>query len=156
MPRFLALLAAISTAFATGREAVLIDTDSGVFGDDGSALVMLLRSPDQVNLVGITVVPGNVWPLQGAEYMLHILDLLKHPQIPVYIGAEMPLVHTAAMARESNHRWGTVAYSGAFPMNPAEVMPAPLSRLTGKKAHAGGVDFLISEIERRPGEVTIL
>ena len=37
---------------------------------------MLLRSPGQVNIQGITIVPGNVWAPQGAEYMFHILDLL--------------------------------------------------------------------------------
>jgi len=156
MVRFLALLAAVCSVFAAGRETVLVDTDSGIFGDDGAALVMLLRSPDQVNVAGITVVPGNVWPLQGAEYMFHILDLVKHPQIAVYLGAEMPLVHTAAMAREFRRRWGPLEYTGAFDQNPAEVRAAPLSRLTGRKPHPDGVDFIISEIERRPGEITIL
>jgi len=156
MARLLAFLAFALAAFAADRETVLIDTDSGVFGDDGAALVMLLRSPDQVNVCGITVVPGNVWAPQGAEYMFHILDLLKRPQVPVYIGAEMPLVHTAAMARESARRWMALEYTGAFNQNPAEVRPAPLSRLTGRKARPDGVEFIISEIERRPGEVTIL
>ncbi len=156
MARLLLLLAVISPILTAGRETVLFDTDSGAFGDDGAALVMLLRSPDQVSVAGITVVPGNVWPLQGAEYMFHILDLLKRPQIPVYIGAEMPLVHTAAMVRESSRRWAALEYTGAFPQNPAEVVAAPLSRLTGRKARSGGVQFLISEIERQPGEVTIL
>ena len=156
MARFLALLAAISTAIAAGRETVLFDTDSGVFGDDGAALVMLVRSPDQVTVAGITVVPGNVWPQQGAEYMFHILELLKHPQVPVYLAAEMPLVHTAAMAREFGRRWGPLEYSGAFEQNPAEVRSAPLARLTGRNARADGIAFMISEIERHPGEVTIL
>jgi len=139
-----------------GHDPVLFDTDSGPFGDDGAALVMLVRSPDQVNVLGITVVPGNVWPLQGAEYMFHILDLLKRPQVPVYLGAEMPLVHTAAMMRESNRRWAQLEYAGAFAQNPAEVVAAPLSRLTGRKPRPDGVQFLISEIEKQPGEVTIL
>jgi inosine-uridine nucleoside N-ribohydrolase len=135
----------------------VFDTDSGVFGDDGAALVMLLRSPEQVTVAGVTVVPGNVWPVQGAEYMLHILDLLKRPQVPVYLGAETPLLHTAAMAREFNRRWGSLDYTGAFPQDPADVKAAPGAHLTGKRPHAeNAVDFLISEIERRPGEITIL
>src|SRR5579872_422820 len=85
---------------AAAREIVIVDTDSGLFGDDGAAVVMLLRSPEQVAVAGITIVPGNVWSPQGAEYMLHILDLLKQPQVPLYLGAEVPLLHTAAMARE--------------------------------------------------------
>src|SRR5271157_6204861 len=90
----LRLVAGILLAFALraqGREIVILDTDSGLFGDDGAALVMLLRSPAQAAIHGITVTPGNVWPAQGAEYVFHILELLKRPQVPVFTGAETPL-----------------------------------------------------------------
>src|SRR5215475_9439273 len=93
----LVLLASIR---AGGRDIVVIDADQGLFGDDGAAVVMLLRSPSQVTVEGITIVPGNVWAPQGAEYLFHILDLLKRPQVAVYTGAEEPLLHTAAMAKE--------------------------------------------------------
>ncbi len=139
-----------------GRETVVIDTDSGMFGDDGAALVMLLRSPSQVAVAGITLVPGNVWTAQGAEYTLHILDLLKQAQVPVYAGAEGPLVHTAAMAREEDRRWAKLLYTGAFAQDPAVVKPAPGAKLSGRTARRGGVEFLIAEIERHPGEITIL
>ena len=153
---FLALAAASSLA-AAGREIVLFDTDSCAFCDDGPALVILMRSPSQVTIPGITIVPGNVWPAQGAEYMFHILDLLKHPQTPVYTGAEAPLVHSAAMAHEFERRWGKLEYTGAFAQDPNEVQPAPGARLTGRQPHReAAVEFLISEIERNPGQVTIL
>ena len=47
-----------------GRDIVVFDTDSGLFGDDGAALVMLLRSPAKVAVPAITVVSGNVWAPQ--------------------------------------------------------------------------------------------
>src|ERR1035437_4498542 len=125
MLRFVAGILLAPALWAAGRDIVIFDTDSGVFGDDGAALVMLLRSPDRVVIPGITVTPGNVWPAQGAEYMFHILDLLKRPQVPVFTGAERPLVQSAAMARESERRWGTLAYTGAFTQDPASVKPAP-------------------------------
>ena len=143
-------------SWAAGRDIVLFDTDSGLFGDDGAALVMLLRSPSQVTVQGITLVPGNVWPAQGAEYMFHILDLLKRPRVAVYSGADTPLLHTAPMAREAERRWGALAFTGAFADDPATVKPAPGAKLTGRKAHRDAVQFLISEIERHPGEVTVL
>ena len=87
MLRLLTGLLLVPALCAAGRETVLFDTDSGLFGDDGAALVMLMRSPDQIVIPGVTVVPGNVWPDQGAEYMLHILDLLHRPQVPVFTGA---------------------------------------------------------------------
>src|SRR5512146_3102351 len=104
MWRMAAGLILAGAAWGAGRNIVLFDTDSCVFCDDGPALVMLARSP-QFTIPGITIVPGNVWPAQGAEYMFHILDLLKRP-IPIYTGAHAPIVHTAAMARESEKRWG--------------------------------------------------
>jgi inosine-uridine nucleoside N-ribohydrolase len=105
---------------------------------------------------GISIVPGNVWAAQGAEYMFHILDLLKRGQVTVSMGADGPLIHTAAMAQESQRRWGTVSYIGAFALAPGAVIPAPGSKLTGRKPRRDAVNLLISEIERHPGEVTIL
>lgn len=147
----------LSAICAAGRDTVIVDTDSGLFGDDGAAVVMLVRSPEQVGVAGITIVPGNVWPAQGAEYMLHILDLLKQPQIPVYLGAAGPLVHTAAMAHEYGRRWGPTEFIGAFALDPNEVKPAPGAKLSLHRPHReSAIAFLISEIERRPGEITIL
>lgn len=156
MLRLVAVLLLAPALWAAGRETVLFDTDSGLFGDDGAALVMLLRSPAQVAIPGVTVVPGNVWPAQGAEYMLHILDLLKR-QVPVFTGAQGPLVHTAAMAREAERRWGKLEFIGAFADDPKEVKPAPGAKLSERRPHReGAVEFLISEIDRHPGEMTVL
>jgi inosine-uridine nucleoside N-ribohydrolase len=157
MGRLLSAILLSATLAAAQREIVVVDTDSGLFGDDGAALVMLLRSPEQVTVPGVTVVSGNVWAPQGAEYMLHILDLLKRPEIPVYTGAEVPLNNSVAMASEEERRWGKLEYIGAFAQNPDAIIPAAGARLTGRKPHHdAAVQFLISEIERRPGEVTIL
>jgi inosine-uridine nucleoside N-ribohydrolase len=156
MARLLTGLLLVWAAMAADRETIVFDTDSGLFGDDGASLVMLMRSPQRVNIAGITVVPGNVWPEQGSEYMFHILDLLKRTQPPVYAGAQTPLIHTAAMARESGRRWGALEFAGAFDDDPAVVKPAPGAKLTGRKARENAVDFIISTIERQPGEVTFL
>ena len=158
MLRFVAAFIMIPAVWSAGRDTVIFDTDCGVFGDDGAALVMLLRSPEQVTIPGITIVPGNVWGDQAAEYVSHILALLKRQQVPVYTGASAPLIHSAAMARESVRRWGALEFIGAFAeSNMAAVIPAPGAKLTGRRPHReGAVQFLISEIERQPGEVTIL
>ena len=157
MARLLTGLLLVWAAMAAGRETIIFDTDSGVFGDDGASLVMLMRSPERINIAGITVVPGNVWPGQGSEYMFHILDLLKRPQPPLYAGAQTPLVHNAAMAREYARRWGALEFAGAFDDDPAVVKPAPGAKLTGRKPlRESAVDFIISTIERQPGEVTFL
>jgi inosine-uridine nucleoside N-ribohydrolase len=88
--------------------------------------------------------------------MFHILDLLKRPAVPVLIGAMEPLVNTAAMAQEAERRWGVHSYTGAFAQNPLSVVPATGARLTAHKPRHDAVAFLISEIERHPGELTVL
>jgi inosine-uridine nucleoside N-ribohydrolase len=157
MWRLAAGLLLAGASWSAPREIVLFDTDSCLFCDDGPALVMLVRSPSQIALHGITLVPGNVWPDQGAEYMYHLLDLLKRPTIPIYAGAHAPLLHTREMVKEAETRWGKHEYIGAFGDNPADVKPAPGFKRTGRKPkHDAAVEFLVSEIERYPGEVTIL
>ena len=157
MLRLLLAVLLLPAVWAAERQPVIVDTDSGLFGDDGAAVVMLLRSPEQVAVEALTIVPGNVWPAQGAEYMLHILDLLHQSQLPVYLGAEAPLIHNAAMAHEYGRRWGPTEFIGAFAQDPKDVKPAPGSRFSQHRPHhESAVSYLISEIERRPGEITIL
>src|SRR6185437_3587375 len=132
---------------AANRETVIVDTDSGLFGDDGAALVMLARSPDLVTIAGVTIVPGNVWSAQGAEYTLHILELLKRTEIPVFTGAAGPLIHSAAMAHEYARRWGGLSFMGAFAEHDGAPQPAPGAKLAFRKPrHEAAVQFLISEI----------
>src|SRR6266568_1651684 len=156
MMRLLTVFLLAACLFAAGKDTVVFDTDSGLFGDDGAALVMLLRSPSQVSVQAITIVPGNVWAPQGAEYMFHILDLMKRANLTVAVGADGPLIHTAAMAKESERRWGTLSYTGAFAQDAVAVIPAPGTRLTAHKPRRDAVNLLISEIEKHPGEITIL
>ncbi|MEO8593944.1 MAG: nucleoside hydrolase [Candidatus Solibacter sp.] len=156
MLRFLAGFLAVASLQAAGKDIVVFDTDSGLFGDDGAALTMLLRSPSKVNMQAITVVPGNVWAAQGAEYVLHILDVLKRLQITVAMGAETPLLHTGALATEFGRRWGGLGYTGAFALDPTAVFLAPGSKVATRKPRRDAINLIISEVEKHPGEVTIL
>src|SRR5580698_5192875 len=131
MGRVLSAILLTAAVASAQREIVVVDTDSGLFGDDGAALVMLLRSPEQVTVPGVTIVPGNVWAPQGAEYMLHILDLLRRPEVPVFLGAEVPLNNSVAMAHEEERRWGKLEYIGAFAHDPEAVIPATGAKLSG-------------------------
>ena len=141
-------------------EKVILDTDSGPFNDDGVALVMLLRSASKVDLKGITVVPGNVWPDQGAEYMLAHTKMMHRTDVPVFIGAEAPLVHTAAIAAAEAEKFGKQQFNGAFGVKPPRSkkdLKKPFygfSGLSPQKQNA--VDFLIETIDRDRGNVTIL
>lgn len=154
MLRLLLLLLTLIPVHA--RELVIIDTDSGVFGDDGAALVMLARSPKQIGIAGVTIVPGNVWARQGAEYTINLMHLL-HQTSAVYTGTWSPILNSTAMAKEFQRRWGPVEYMGAFAMDPREIRMAPGARALGQKAASqSAVQFMIEQVEKHPRQVTLL
>ncbi|MGN6095394.1 MAG: nucleoside hydrolase [Bosea sp. (in: a-proteobacteria)] len=72
------------------REPVLIDTDPGQ--DDAVALLLAFASADRLDLRAITTVAGNVPVAQTTANALRIRDLGHRLDIPVYRGAEGPLV----------------------------------------------------------------
>src|SRR5580700_5870741 len=115
-------------AASPAADKIVFDTDCGFFGDDGAALVMLLRSPEKVRVTAVTAVSGNVWAAESAAYLTEILSLLRHPEIKPYIGAQMPLIHTADMAGLE----GTLEFQGAFASPPkfAPGRPSALDALT--------------------------
>lgn len=67
---------------------LIIDTDAGV--DDALAIIMALRQPG-ATVEAITSVTGNVRAAQVTANVFTVLDLLG-AQIPVYQGAEQPLL----------------------------------------------------------------
>jgi inosine-uridine nucleoside N-ribohydrolase len=120
---------------------IVFDTDCGFFGDDGAALVMVLRSPEKVHVAAITAVSGNVWAAQSAGYLAEILGLLGHPEIKPSVGAQMPLIHTADMAKLES----PLEFQGAFG-NPVKLVPGRPSAL----------DDLAAAVRQNPGQITIL
>ncbi len=134
----------MSAAAALAAITLIVDTDCGFFGDDGTTLVMLLRQPGIVKVEAITIVSGNVWARQSAGYVQEILGLLGKTGVPVYAGAEMPLVRTAAMAAMETG----IEFRGAFD----EKQPA---RMPGGLRAGNAVSHLIRAIDARPGQITI-
>lgn len=141
------LICAFIAVFARAQpQKTIFDTDCAYFNDDGAALVLVLEHPKQVSIEGITVVPGNYWPAQGAGYMFHILQLMNRTSIPLYLGAQAPLVHTRAMTRKEH-----VEYLGAFATEPTAGNFSSL-----KPARQNAIDYLIKTIEKSPGKITVL
>jgi len=140
----------LNLAPAAPPERIVIDTDSGVFGDDGAALVMAARSPERVTIEALTLVAGNVWVSEGAGYTSRILKLLGRTQLPLLPGAQAPLVNSPALAQAAAKQWPPLEYSGAF----ARPMP-PLPR-DQEGTVKSAVDYLIETLDRAPGQVTVL
>jgi inosine-uridine nucleoside N-ribohydrolase len=132
-------------AAAPPPNKIVFDTDCGFFGDDGAALVMVLRSPDKVHVAAITAVSGNVWAAETAGYVTEILGLLGHPEIKPSVGAQMPLIHTADMAKLE----APLEFQGAFG-NPVKIVPPD------GPAAIDAINALTAAVERNPGEITIL
>jgi purine nucleosidase len=74
----------------------LIDTDTA--SDDAVALVMALRTPG-VRVEAVTVVSGNVPLTQATENALYTLELCGAADVPVFMGADRPLVRERAHAQ---------------------------------------------------------
>jgi len=130
-------------------EKIIFDTDPLHFTDDGHAAVMLLRSPEKVQVLGMTIVAGNSWAAEGAGFMWQALYAVRRTDVPLYLGAQAPLVHTRAMAKDEARRWGPFDFMAAF--------DRPFTTDTGKARVQEGTatDFLIRTIERNPGVVTL-
>src|SRR6202451_3597889 len=73
---------------------ILIDTDTA--SDDAVALIMALRSPE-VEVLGITVVAGNVDVEQATRNALYTTELCGS-NVPVFRGAARPLIRNLETA----------------------------------------------------------
>jgi len=137
-------------------DRIIFDTDSAVFNDDAAALAMLARRPDVVDILGVTVVAGNYAVPQGAEHMLHLLELIGADNIPLYLGAHSPLVNSPSRAVLQEARWGPISFKGAFDASDTLVPPYGGRFAVARPRTTGAVPFIIDTIEQYPNEVTLV
>ena len=115
-----------------------MDVDTGV--DDALALLLALSSPE-VELIGVSTVAGNV-PLQRTtDNTLRLLQWAGRADVPVYAGAERPLVRDAVAADDVHGATGL----GAAHLPEARTSPA-----------GDGVEFLLSTLQARPREMILV
>src|ERR1700676_562737 len=111
----------------------LIDTDTA--SDDAVALIMALRAPD-VRVAAITTVAGNVNVQQAARNALYTVELCG-ANVPLYVGAEKPLLRTYTNATWFHGRDGLGDHN------------YPQPRRSSEKLHA--VDAIIHTMKPNPG-----
>ncbi|WP_281165390.1 nucleoside hydrolase [Liquorilactobacillus sicerae] len=85
------------------RQKVIIDCDPGI--DDSLALLLAVNSPE-LEILGITIVSGNVPAEIGAQNALKVLDFASRLDIPVYVGATKPLKRTYVSAQDTHGQDG--------------------------------------------------
>ncbi|MEE3316185.1 MAG: nucleoside hydrolase, partial [Pseudomonadota bacterium] len=111
----------------TTPHQIIIDTDPGQ--DDAVAILMALGSPQEIEILGITAVAGNV-PLALTEKNARIVcELANRPDIRVFSGCDAPIARPLVTAE---HVHGKTGLDG--PTLPDPVMPL-------QEQHA--VDFII-------------
>ncbi len=119
---------------------IIIDTDPGQ--DDAFAILLALASPEDLDVLGVTAVAGNV-PLNWTERNARIIcELAGKPHVPVYAGCDRPMKRALVTAE---HVHGKTGLDGP-------VMAEPTMAL--QPGHA--VDFIIETLRSEPaGTVTL-
>ena len=70
-------------------QKIIIDTDPGQ--DDAVALLLALASPEDLAVLGVVAVAGNVGLAQNAQNALKIVELSGRDDVAVYAGCHAPL-----------------------------------------------------------------
>ena len=119
---------------------IIIDTDPGQ--DDAVAILLALASPNEIDVLGITVVAGNV-PLELTKRNTRIIcELAGKPQTRVFAGCAQPLKRPLVTAE---HVHGKTGLDGP-------TLPDPQMKLEAQH----GVDFIIETLRAEPaGTVTL-
>ena len=81
------------------KRKVIIDCDPGI--DDALALILAISSPE-IDILGITIVSGNVNAKKGFINAKKVLKLMGREDIEVYIGEELPLVRELITAEDTH------------------------------------------------------
>jgi purine nucleosidase len=119
---------------------IIIDTDPGQ--DDAVAILLALASPEDLTVLGITAVAGNV-PLHLTERNTRIVcELADKPDTLVFAGCDAPIKRKLVTAE---HVHGKTGLDGPQ-------LPSPNMALQDQH----GVDFIIETLRAEPsGTVTL-
>ncbi len=111
------------------RKKIIIDTDPGQ--DDAVAILLALAS-EELQVLGITCVAGNVPLRLTAENARKVLELTKYTNVPVFAGAEHPISRKLVTAE---HVHGKTGLDGP-------ILDPPKIRLQ----EIGAVEFIINTV----------
>lgn len=119
------------------KKKIILDCDPGI--DDSLAIMLALKS-EEIDLIGITIVSGNVHAKKGAENALKILKILDRLDIPVYIGNGNPLKRELITAEDTH---GEDGLGETYLPNVEDV-----------RYKEGAVDFILDSIRKE--EISII
>ncbi|MBW4581765.1 MAG: nucleoside hydrolase [Tildeniella nuda ZEHNDER 1965/U140] len=118
---------------------IIIDCDPGA--DDAIALFLALAFPEQLHVLGVTTVAGNV-PLSLTQKNARCLcELAGRDDVPVYAGCPRPLLRPLTTAEDVHGRTGLDGISLPEPQMPLQTQHA--------------VDFLIETLLQATEAITL-
>jgi purine nucleosidase len=121
------------------RRRIIIDTDPGL--DDAVAILLALASPEELEVLGVVAVAGNLPLAQTERNARRICELAGARDVPVYAGCARPIVHPLATAVDIH----------SDPRLDA-ALPEPVTPLQSQH----GVDFLVDTLRRsEPANLTL-
>ena len=140
-------VACVVNAQAEDRIPIIFDTDFVMPpADDSLALMLALQSPE-IEILGITTVAGNDSVERATSDVLRMLEIAEQDDIPVYRGADMPLVHEKSdFAVRSYGNW----YSNEPPP------PPPGGFATKQIEDEAAVSFIVRTVLTNPHKVTLV
>jgi purine nucleosidase len=118
---------------------LILDVDTGI--DDSLALLYAAASPE-ADVIAVTCVSGNVEARQVATNTLAVLELAGRTDIEVAIGREIPLERPLETTPETH--------------GPRGIGHAELAAPTRPVSDRHGVDLIVEEVRRRPGQITLV
>jgi len=119
---------------------IIIDCDPSP--DDAVAILAALASPEELKVLAVTTVAGNVPVSLTSKNARKALELARRTEIPVYAGACAPLLRKLVTAEHVHGRTGFDGYD----------LPEPKIPLAKGFAADAIVDLIM---QREPGEVTL-
>lgn len=154
----------VPPAQTNGKRKVIYDQDNaGPFGTDILGTLMMLQAPN-IDLLGMTLVTGDAWMRQEMAYTLRLLEMMGRTEVPVYPGAELPMLNTKEewqlrLQLFGGHRldpWlGAFNHLNGGP-DDVEDLPMPYDRVANlKPRQEHAARFIAKAVRDHPGEVTI-
>lgn len=115
---------------------IIIDTDPGQ--DDAVAILLALASPDEIDVLGVTAVAGNV-PLPLTQKNARIVcELAGKPDTLVFAGCDAPLVRKLVTAEHVHGKTGLDGPQMSDPTMPLQDQHAVEYIIETLRAHDAG------------------
>jgi purine nucleosidase len=152
-------LAGWSQLASAEKRKIIIDQDAaGPAGTDQQSMLLLIQSPN-TEVLGVTVVTGDMWLTEEVAHTLRMLELIGRTDIPVVPGAEHPLLRRKGETEQWEQRYGSVAWLGPWTPGryhpPNELGQMPEGKPTTKPADEDAAHFLMRMVRQHPHEITI-